>query len=560
MADGDKGPAAGKAIKIVPPEAFPVEWDSPEEAGLLWSWDNFHNPAPTSPMQTSTGLITRKGMQAASRAFGREPKSQRRKDINGYPYAVVEPDSTGDGDEYKQKLTEAIATTERRWVEEFVPELEADLARMKAVDFDSLSDDQLVENVDAFLETASRHWEIHFLVVFPVHASMDRLKETYEKLVGEETGEEAYALVDSTDTFTMRVNRALEQLGRSARGTDAVSAAILGGRDGGETIERLQELPEGREWLAEFNSFMDAYGYRPSGYDMRFKTWREDPDFVFVNLRGHLNGRGEQAVSGGADPVARANAEERVRTALVEQEDLRAEFEERLAQARQVWHLKEDHGFYIDHASHSLVRMAVAALGRRLAGKGVIDDGEDVFYLEYDEARNAMAAPTPLQTVVGERASNIEAWTKLSPVRYLGTIPASNPPADALAQVNFASHAASGGDAETLEGQAASVGKVTGPARVVITPAQFGKVQQGDVLVCRSTAPTWTPLFSIISALVSEAGGVLSHPAIIAREHNLPAVVGVLGATDVISDGQLIEVDGDSGRVRISGLSESDQT
>ncbi len=69
MADRDKGPAAGKAIKIVPPEAFPVEWDSPEEAGLLWSWDNFHNPAPPSPMQTSTGLITRKGMQAASRAM-----------------------------------------------------------------------------------------------------------------------------------------------------------------------------------------------------------------------------------------------------------------------------------------------------------------------------------------------------------------------------------------------------------------------------------------------------------------------------------------------------------
>ena len=135
----------------------------------------------------------------------------------------------------------------------------------------------------------------------------------------------------------------------------------------------------------------------------------------------------------------------------------------------------------------------------------MIDDGEDVFYLEYDEARNAMTAPTPMQTVVGERAANIEAWTKLSPVRYLGTIPASNQPADALAQVNSASHAASGGDAETLEGQAASVGKVSGPARIVITPAQFGKVQQGDVLVCRSTAPTWTPLFSIISALVSEA-------------------------------------------------------
>ena len=63
MANSPENKASGKPIKIVPPEAFPVEWADSEESELLWSWDNFHNPAPPSPMQTSTGLLTRKGIQ-----------------------------------------------------------------------------------------------------------------------------------------------------------------------------------------------------------------------------------------------------------------------------------------------------------------------------------------------------------------------------------------------------------------------------------------------------------------------------------------------------------------
>ena len=551
MTDKGTNPSPGEPVRIIPPDDFPVEWDSPEEAGLLWSWDNFHAPAPPTPMSTTISEITRRGSDAANRAFGREPGPARRKFINGYPYWVVEPRRAGNGGEFKQRLADAIGSLEKRWVTEFLPELEADLAEMKAVDLDSLSDDGVVAHVDFVLQKANRHWEIHFLVVSPVHAAMDRLKEAYEKLVGEGAGEEAHALVDSKGTMTMEVNRALERLGRSARSSGVVSAVILSGLDANQTITQLQESVGGRRWLAEFDSFMDAYGYRPPGYDMRFKTWREDPSFVFVNIRGHLDGAGEKP-AGGGNAGERARIEERVAAALAEREEMRAEFEERLAQVREVWHLKEDHGFYIDQASSSLVRMAIAELGRRLARKGVIRDGEDVFFLELGEATRAMGELTPMQDVVSERAARIEAWSELSPVRFLGTIPAEDPPEEATAQVRMAKGA---DESRALEGQAASAGRAYGPARVVITPAQFGKVKQGDVLVCRSTSPTWTPLFSIVCALVSEAGGVLSHPAIIAREHGLPAVVGVIGATDLIVDDQFVEVDGDSGVVRISGVS-----
>jgi pyruvate,water dikinase len=105
-------------------------------------------------------------------------------------------------------------------------------------------------------------------------------------------------------------------------------------------------------------------------------------------------------------------------------------------------------------------------------------------------------------------------------------------------------------DARELRGTAASQGEATGTARIVMSPDDFHKIQPGDVLVCRSTAPMWTPLFEVISGLVSEAGGILSHPAVVAREFGLPAVVGVRGATGLIEDGSIVTVSGNDGIVR----------
>ena len=68
--------------------------------------------------------------------------------------------------------------------------------------------------------------------------------------------------------------------------------------------------------------------------------------------------------------------------------------------------------------------------------------------------------------------------------------------------------------------------------------------------VLETTAPPWTPLFAIVGAVVTDTGGVLSHCAVVAREYGIPAVVGTAMASTVITDGQLLEIDGDAGIVR----------
>ncbi|MFG1947203.1 PEP/pyruvate-binding domain-containing protein [Nonomuraea sp. NPDC048826] len=100
-----------------------------------------------------------------------------------------------------------------------------------------------------------------------------------------------------------------------------------------------------------------------------------------------------------------------------------------------------------------------------------------------------------------------------------------------------------------LAGTPGSRGAATGVARIVRGPADFGRVRPGDILVCPFTDPAWTPLLRVAAGVVTEIGGVLSHAAIVAREHGIPAVLGVADATVRLDDGAPVTVDGATGTV-----------
>ena len=96
----------------------------------------------------------------------------------------------------------------------------------------------------------------------------------------------------------------------------------------------------------------------------------------------------------------------------------------------------------------------------------------------------------------------------------------------------------------------ASPGTITGRARVILDPTG-AHLEPGEILVAPSTDPGWTPLFLTAGGLVMEMGGAISHGAVVAREYGIPAVVGVTGATERITTGQQITIDGAAGKVII---------
>ena len=147
----------------------------------------------------------------------------------------------------------------------------------------------------------------------------------------------------------------------------------------------------------------------------------------------------------------------------------------------------------------------------------------------------------------------MEKWSHVSPPAAIGTFYGPRPVnlvTTALGRFMGATPAPS----ETpgvVNGVAASPGKVTGTARVIKHLREADRLSRGEILVTITTAPPWTPLFAIAGGIVTDIGGPLSHCGIVAREYGLPGVLGTGIATQVIRDGQRIEVDGTAGVVRI---------
>ena len=136
----------------------------------------------------------------------------------------------------------------------------------------------------------------------------------------------------------------------------------------------------------------------------------------------------------------------------------------------------------------------------------------------------------------------------------LGVLPPGPPPDDPVARAITKMFGAPPVEAiapGTLNGNGGSPGVVRGRARVIRSLADAERLGHGEILVAETTAPPWTPLFARAGGIVTDSGGILCHCAIVAREYGIPAVVGVGQGTAVIQDGQLVEVDGDAGTVRV---------
>jgi pyruvate,water dikinase len=92
---------------------------------------------------------------------------------------------------------------------------------------------------------------------------------------------------------------------------------------------------------------------------------------------------------------------------------------------------------------------------------------------------------------------------------------------------------------------------VEGVARVITTADKLSEVKAGEILVAPGTSAAWTVVFSVIKGLITDGGGALSHPVIMAREYGIPCVAGCLEATAKIRTGQRVRVDGNRGVVYI---------
>jgi rifampicin phosphotransferase len=419
----------------------------------------------------------------------------------------------------------------------------------------------VAEHLDALLALCDDCVRVHFLLHGAMVMVLGEFAFTCRDLLGWED-RRMLELLNGLSEMSSEPARRLAQL--ASIGAHSASMRPMLGRLDNRPTDEVIGADAG--FAEAFRAYQRDYGCRALGYEVVEPTLAEKPELILQLVRDQVLRGYDPDLDSAQLSAARATALGEARAALVGRDEELLRFENALARARRAYPVREDSEFYTVSAPLGLLRYAVLELGRRLADRGQTAAVDDVFMLAMPEARSALISGVALhQQVARRQADRAQVLAHPGPPSY-GAEPGPPPPTSSLPkEARFAMDALqwvmldrilavddsqrrqAAGD--RLTGISASVGRYTGPVRVVMDETQFGKVQAGDVLVCPITSPVWSVLFPSIGALVTDTGGILSHAAIIAREYRLPAVVGTGNATSLLRDGQQITVDGDAGLV-----------
>jgi pyruvate,water dikinase len=478
---------------------------------------------------------------------------------NGFAYTMREPAPDAEIPARFARASEVLADKLwreqlREWDEESKPKAVATHREIQAVDPDALSDADLVAYLvrcrDHHAQMITQHMRYTGSAVIPVGDLMAHLMMWTQvppaDVLAMMAGSAPVSAGASDELHAMIAAFRASDDARAQLGSDGDSAAVL-------AELRTRDDDVGRA----LNAYLDLVGCRLlDGFDIAGRYALELPDALLRAIRTAV----ETGGSAGDDAEARVAA---VRDQVPEEH--RAAFDELLGEARLMYRLRDERGVFSDIWASGLMRRAALGAGRRLAESGRIQDPEHIVDATIAEM-GAMLTGTggPSADELADRFTARTSLTGREGPPFLGDPPTPPPDVSGLppdvARLMTATGIAigalfGGSEAEheenLLRGLAASGGSYEGTARRIAGPHEFDRIEQGDVLVTESTSEAFNILLPLLGAIVTDAGGLPSHSAIVAREYGIPGVVGTRDATQLIPDGARVRVDGDAGEVHV---------
>jgi pyruvate,water dikinase len=449
-----------------------------------------------------------------------------------------------------------------RWADEARPRYAAVVDTWAARDLDATPATQLLEGAREIVQAAADHSLIVQTSVLPVSRPSEMIfSGFYNRLIRRQDDPPALTFLLGFDSAPILAEKSLYDLATWAR-TQPELAGYLTGTPGRAIAAAYQsssppiaDADSWHEFGRRFADHLDRFGHAVYDLDFAKSLAADEPAPLLETLKYFLTSearsphqRQESAAS------AREQATQSILTRL---KGLRRRWFTRLLRRAQRYAPLREDALADVGLGWPLLRRMLREVGRRLVGAEAIAQRDDVFWLKRDEVEAAARAldvnqPTSdFRPVVAERRATWERERAVTPpvvlpvkggVRFFGI--------DWNRWMPARTDQAAG---DTIRGVGASPGRVAGVARVLHGPSEFDQMHHGEILVAKITTPAWTPLFALAAGVVTDVGGPLSHSSIVAREYQMPAVLGTGVATARIRSGQRITVDGDGGVVTMDG-------
>lgn len=314
---------------------------------------------------------------------------------------------------------------------------------------------------------------------------------------------------------------------------DETFFADMAGLDGGDDVSRSIRV------------YLSKYGMHCSGdIDITKPRWSEKPTLLVPMIRGNIKNFGHGAHSMKFEQ-GRLEAEKKKQEIISRLEQLPGGKRKAKEAGKMISVLRNFIG-YREYSKHAFLerfifyKQALLREAGKLVQKGIIREKEDIFYLDFEELREAVKTNRLDYNIVIRRKEEFEVHVKLTPPRVMTSD----------GEVIFGEYNTGSIPKGALAGIPVSSGIIEGRARVILN-MEDAKIDEGDILITEFTDPSWSALFVSVKGLVTEVGGMMTHGAVIAREYGLPAVFSVENATKRIKDGQKIRVNGTEGYVEI---------
>jgi phosphoenolpyruvate synthase/pyruvate phosphate dikinase len=434
------------------------------------------------------------------------------------------------------------------------PIIEDRLAELRGQRAQATDLSDLVAYLDACIQASGYIMgNLHWAQIRPGSFSQMGFSDVYHELTGRPV-EEAFVFLQAIQNRMTRLVAWLQKLARMAQGNATLSRLLAERRFDVLSGSKARANPAVKAFQDELKRMLRIYGLRTGrGYgatsEFTTPTWNMDPSLPLEIIASYT----EQDL----DRLAalehqarrdRQNAVKRVRRMLAPMPRKLKQFNKALEDATFRVRILENHNYWMEQCTYGTLREAIFEVGTALVQENLMDDPDDIIHFSVGElkaiARNKARADQ--RELINIRIETYKRRERMRPPRTLGKVPdekESNTSEEAEEKTGL--------QGNIIQGESASGGQVTGPARVVLPGKKRPQIHPGDILVARNVGPEWTPVFALIGGLVLDEGVLYQHAALVAREYGIPAVLNAKCASSTITEGQTIGVNGDRGFVAL---------
>lgn len=434
---------------------------------------------------------------------------------------------------------------------EFMDLLNATIAEYKAVDYHQKSAAELMELYLRFERILLNEWKAPLLNDFFAMVWFGLLQKRCEQYkVSENPNIHNDLLCGSSDIIsTQPIHRSID-LATKITEQEELKKLFISFTEQEIWAHLLTSVhPKEQAIKKEIDLYIQDFGERCMG-ELKLETisYTQDPSQFVRVLKAHVQaGITNKRTNGKIEETLRKNAEQEVAKSLKGKWLKQWMLKNTLRNARDLVSSRENLRYERTRA-FGIVRQIFSAMGDNFYSEGILDNPRDVFYLSKEEIFSFIEGTSVtqnLKALVGLRKQEFEEYkTQGFTSERLATYGA----------VYHANDFFSTQKVEKIEGDLKGIGccpgRVKAKVRIVTNPYEINSLD-GDILVTSSTDPGWVTLFPSASAIMVERGSLLSHSAIVSREMGIPCIVSVTGLLKTLKTGDLVEMDGSTGQIKI---------